>query len=268
MGISTDSWRASCGTDGNFTGAITHLGYPLFFKEDHLHRVYPSAEGAHQVQDLACRGVQYGSADSLAIVNEAVYYKSRGGVCRYDGSLPVEISGELGEERYTDAVAGGHHNKYYISMADSKGDYHLFVYDTFKGMWHREDNLKVNCFCTVRGLLYAGTDEKLLNLSGGTEDVSWMVQTGPQGLYTADAKYVSRINLRMWLGAGSVLRVRIRYDFDEDWLDVADLVGDGLSSFSLPIRPMRCDHLYLMLEGTGPFKLYSLTKTLEQGSDI
>ena len=34
MGLSTDSYVASCGTDGQFTGAITHLGYPLFFKEN------------------------------------------------------------------------------------------------------------------------------------------------------------------------------------------------------------------------------------------
>ena len=34
MGISTDSYAATVGTDGQFTGAITHLGYPLFFKEN------------------------------------------------------------------------------------------------------------------------------------------------------------------------------------------------------------------------------------------
>ena len=31
MGIATDSWVGAVGTDGQFTGAITHLGYPLFF---------------------------------------------------------------------------------------------------------------------------------------------------------------------------------------------------------------------------------------------
>ena len=29
MGLATDSYAASCGTDGQFTGAITHMGYPL-----------------------------------------------------------------------------------------------------------------------------------------------------------------------------------------------------------------------------------------------
>ena len=38
MGISTDSYVVSVGTDGAFTGAITHMGYPLFFKENCLHK--------------------------------------------------------------------------------------------------------------------------------------------------------------------------------------------------------------------------------------
>ena len=73
MGISTDSWVGSVGTDGQFTGAITHLGYPLFFKETVLHKVYISQNGAHSIQDTACRGVQSGCGDSLAIVNEVLY---------------------------------------------------------------------------------------------------------------------------------------------------------------------------------------------------
>ena len=40
MGLSTDSYYGNLGTDGKFTGAITHMGYPLFFKENCLHKVY------------------------------------------------------------------------------------------------------------------------------------------------------------------------------------------------------------------------------------
>ena len=49
QGVATDSWRASCGTDGKWTGAATLADSPVFFKEDCFHRVYPSASGAHQV---------------------------------------------------------------------------------------------------------------------------------------------------------------------------------------------------------------------------
>ena len=55
---------------------------------------------------------------SLAIVNEVLYYKSRSAICSYDGSLPVEISSALGDESYSNAVAGAFGNKYYISCEE------------------------------------------------------------------------------------------------------------------------------------------------------
>lgn len=268
MGVSTDSWHGSCGTDGMFTGAITHLGYPLFFKEDVMHKVFPSAEGAHSVQDTACRGVQQGCDRSLVIVNGVLYYKARSGVCRFDGSLPQIISGALGEESYHSAVAGTQGNKYYISMADSKNAQHLFVLDTAKGVWHREDGLKVNHFCTCQGRLFAATDETLLELNAGEEEVSWAAQTGPMGIFTSDAKYMTGISIRAWLGKGSQLRVLVSYDLDGDWTESACVTGDGLRSWTVPVRVRRYDHVYLRLEGMGDAKIYSLTKTLEQGSDV
>lgn len=39
MGLSTDSWRASVGSDGVWTGAVNYLGTPIFFKENCLHEL-------------------------------------------------------------------------------------------------------------------------------------------------------------------------------------------------------------------------------------
>ena len=154
MGISTDSYAVTVGTDGPFTGAITHLGYPLFFKENCVHKVYGNYPANYQIITTTCRGVQNGCSRSLAIVNETLYYKSRSAVCAYDGSLPVEISSAFGDVVYRNAVAGYLGNKYYISMLDDSGRYHLFAYDTLKGMWHREDNTGAMQFCNCNGDLY------------------------------------------------------------------------------------------------------------------
>ena len=54
MGLATDSYAASCGTDGQFTGAITHMGYPLFFKENCVHKVYGNYPANFQIQTTAC----------------------------------------------------------------------------------------------------------------------------------------------------------------------------------------------------------------------
>lgn len=269
MGISTDSWVGSVGTDGQFTGAVTHLGYPVFFKETCLHKVYVSATGAHKVQDTACRGVQKGCHKSLAIVNEILYYKSRKAVCAYDGSLPTEISSALGEVQYSDAVAGGHGNLYYISMNDGKA-YHLFCYDTAKGMWFREDNTQAEAFCSCRGEMYYidHADGHIKTVSGGNERVEWMAETGVIGITYPDQKYISRLLLRMALSVGSIVRIYGQYDSWGEWEPLCTLSGVSLRSFLVPIRPKRCDHMRLRIVGEGEAKIYSITKSIEQGSDL
>lgn len=272
MGLATDSYSVSVGTDGQFTGAITHLGYPCFFKEDVLHKVYGDYPSNYRVQDTACRGVQKGCERSLAIVNEILYYKSRGGVCAYDGSLPGEVSTQFGSELYSQAVAGSHGNKYYISMMDASGQYHLFVYDTSKGMWHKEDNLRVECFCSNDAEMYAIADGKILTLLGsGTKDtkpVEWMAQTGEIGLSSPDAKYISRLNVRMLLAIGATADFYIQYSLNDEWEHICTMTGTSLRSFSVPIRPKRCDHMKLKIVGKGEAKIYSITKTIEQGSEL
>ena len=272
MGLTTDSYAASCGTDGQFTGAITHLGYPLFFKENCVHKVYGNYPANFQIQTTACRGVQRGCEKSLAIVNETLFYKSRSGVCAYDGSLPTEASYALGNEVYDYAVGGAHGNKYYITMMDMVGNPNLFVYDTGKGMWHKEDDLQVDCFCSCRGELYAISDGKIITMLGsGTQDeeeVEWMVETGEIGITSQDMKYISRLTVRMSMDVGSVVRFLAQYDLMDDWDEVCVLEGTSLRSFSIPIRPRRCDYMKLRIEGVGNAKIYSITKTIEQGSEL
>ena len=134
QGLSTDSYAASCGTDGPFTGAVTFLDGPIFFKENCMHRVFGSIPANFRILSSTCRGVRKGSHNSLAVVGQTLCYKSPGGVCAYDGSQPVEISQPLGAASYREASAGAVGNKYYISMADGEGKHHLVVYDAARSL--------------------------------------------------------------------------------------------------------------------------------------
>lgn len=266
MGLATDSYTASLGADGVFTGAVTHLGYPVFFRENCLHKVYGSYPANFRIQTTACRGIQRGSEGSTAILGDTLFYKSIWGICVYDGSLPVEIP--FGQEPYHGAVAGAFGNKYYISMADAGGEYHLFVYDSVRKLWHREDNTHAQAFCACRGQLYfqdGGVIRKVLG--DGEESFHWMAETGDLGLGTPDSKYLCRISLRMALERGTKVKIWVRYD-EGAWELAAQVLGRELGTVSLPLRLRRCDHLRLKLEGTGEARICSLTKTTELGSDI
>lgn len=273
MGISTDSYAVSVGSDGPFTGASCYAGYPLFWKENCVHKIFGDYPANFAIQTTACRGVQQGSERSLAIVNELLYYKARHAVCVYDGSLPVEISTVLGDQTFYDAVAGGHGNKYYISMKDIFGKPHLFVYDTVRNLWHREDDLQVASFCSCKDELYCiekngGKILTLLNSGKEPEKaVRWMVQTGVQGLYLAEQKYVSRLLLRLSMEQGSRIWISVQYDSMGGWENIGSISGRSMKSFVFPIRPRRCDHFRLKIEGEGDVRIHSITKTIVQGSD-
>ena len=272
MGISTDSYAVSLGSDGQFTGAITHSGYPLFFKENCMHKVYGQIPANFQVQTTVCRGVQKGCSRSIAIVNEILYYKSRHAICAYDGSLPTEMSAALGDTHYENAVAGAHGNKYYVSMQSSSGEYYLFVYDSSKSTWHRESGLQATAFCSCRDELYCSTiGGKIVTMLGsGYQDVDfleWFAETGIINASLPERQYLTRISIRLVLEPGSSLSILAQYDSCGAWENIGTMSGVNLRSFTFPVRPRRCDHLRIRLEGRGKAMIFSVTKTFSGGSD-
>ena len=272
-GLSTDSYAASLGSDGPFTGAVSYLGYPMFFKETVVHKVYGRYPAAFQIQDTPCRGVQQGCHESLAIVNETLYYKSRSCVCAFDGSLPVDISRPLGREAYFNAAGGAISDKYYLSMEDSGGNWHLFVYDTSRSLWHREDDLQALSFCPCRGELYCidGKRRNIITMLGSgqreTEQVDWMAETGNLSVTGVGMKYLSRLNLRLWLEKDAKVEIYARYEEGTPWLHLCTIFGCDLRSFTVPIRPRRADHFALRLVGQGDAKLYSMRRIVAEGSE-
>ena len=248
-----------------------------------MHRVYGYMPSNFQIQSVACRGVEKGSGESLAIVNETLFYKGRNGICAYDGSLPNEISGILGDEKYKNAVAGSHGNHYYVSMEDSSGTYHIFVYDTLKGIWHHEDNTSVDAWCSCRNEMYFidHEDRKIKTVFGSGDSketvVEWMAESGIIGTETpsgngianlVDHKYVSRILVRLSMENGAEVSFAIQYDSCGSWETVSVIQSTTLRSFSFPILPKRCDHFRLRITGKGDVRIYSISKTIEQGSDV
>ena len=278
QGLSTDSWVGSIGTPGEFTGAIVQNGYPVFYKENCKHKVWPSATGAHQITTVTCDGVEKGSKNSLAVLDGTVFYKSAFGIVADDGGGTVEIGRALGDVQYSSAAGAILNRKYYLTLSEGLGKRQLFVYDIDKKIWCKENysasDYKVDiCYlCPGGNSLYATSNHQLLDLTGNTgtleDKVSWKVETGNLGLEIPEQKYISRLTLRLCLEPGATLEVYVKYDSEPVWVKLGQAYGTNLRSFSLPVHPRRCDHLRLKLQGTGMCKVYSITKTLEKGSEL
>ena len=301
MGLSTDSWVASVGTDGAFTGATTQRGYPVFFKENCIHRVSGSLPANFSTQTTVCRGVQRGSGRSVCVVAENIYYKSRGAVMVYDGNMPEPVSDALGEEIYYNARAGVLGDKYYISMEDIHGTGWMFVYDTKHGNWWKEDSTLALGFGAAEDELFYidETDNTLVSVrgplsteytvpgSGGTDeerawqqeaDFDWAAEFNLIGTTYAssgymdsparvrNAKYLSLFKIRMELDPGAWVRLWIKYD-DKLYEFLGERRGLDLRTFVLPVIPKRCDHIRFKLTGHGGAKVYDISRIMEVGGD-
>jgi len=281
QGLSTDSYALTVGDLGDFTGCISYQGYPHFFKENKIYKIYGSYPAEYQLVQMDAEGVQRGSSKSLVVLGDYLLYKGISDVCVFDGSRPAAISRPLSRETlFYDAVAGGCQNKYYISMETEKGAKRLFVYDLQHGLWEKESELLAVQFTkSIDGQLYAMCADNVYGIGSRNNsiytqeqvlDEEWTefyAETGEMGYESPDHSYVSRITLRAFIPTRSELRVEISYD-DRPYDTVGTLRGHSeISSQSLPFAPLRCDHFKIKISGHGDVRVYSMALTIERGSE-
>ena len=268
-GISTDSWAVTVGSDGVFTGAITYLGYPTFFKENSLIKIGIASNGAHQTKETVCRGVQNGCAKSLCVVNEILYYKAQTAICAYDGSLPQTISKKLGDMSDFKKAIGGRNKECYYVSCDGK----IFVFDTLKQMWCEDDTDTYSDFTTWRNVLVGAKGNKIhlfdeSSLNGtDLEYPEWYCETNTIDYQTPDTKYIHKVTVKAYMEAKSKAKVLIKYD-DGNFLPLFEMKSVGTKVYPLVIIPHRCDRFTIRIEGEGNVTIHSITKSLEVGSDL
>lgn len=280
-GISTDSWAATIGSDGIFTGAISFQGSPMFFKEESILRITISPIGAHSIKETIGRGVAEGSSKSLAFANDMIIYKSTNAICLFDGSYPIEVSQKLGDIKYVTAVGGTFKNYYYVCLKDESNKHHLFVYDITNGIWAKQDDIDVKQFCRKKDELFFVVDETLYSAFGteasATEKpINWMIESNNIGYLYTGKKHAARINEKFYLQKfkinaqlkeGSHISMYVNYDDSDVWEHQWNMSGKGTNLFTVPIRPHRCKHFKYRLVGYGEAKIFSITKEYTEGSN-
>ncbi len=285
-GLTTDAWQSETLDGSGFTGCICYLGYPVFFKENAIFKVYGDRPSNFQWSGNPFLGIAGdGVSDrSAVVVNNTVYYLSAAGIAAYSGSRPVILSAPLGETHWRNAVAGTDGLRYYVSMRDGTA-YHLFVYDTVQGLWHREDGFQASGFARpeggglyMLGTLPGGTTGTLFSVDGtaGTAEpaVAWSAEfadstefTRTTGGSSHNRKGLLRLQLRTELETDAAMTVQVQYDSDGVWHTVKTLSAETKQSSLIPLVLRRCDHFRLRLSGTGGARVYSLAVTRYGGSE-
>ncbi len=279
-GLSTDSWYLDTQLPGGFTAGTSFGGYPVFFRENGIARIYGSKPSAYQLNDLSAPGVKRGEEKSLAAVGGCLFYLSEDGFYMFDGSgLPSSLHDIFGRGRFRNAISGSDGRRCYIACRDDDGRY-LFCYDSSVGLWMREDASDVLSFA-CDGALYAAIKNKngyhdIVSLSGEdgnlriqsqAEDEIFesFVQFGDQVDGSIGRKAVSKLILRLWVDEEASITVKIRHDHGQ-WITVKTMTAGDKRTEQLCVMPRRCDHYNIRIEGTGQWKLYSLAKEFYVGS--
>lgn len=270
-GLSTDSFAVAVGSDGEFTGCIGYGGAVLFFKENCVHKVLGSYPAQYEVYTYQIPGVKKGSEKSLKIINEVLYYKGVNGVYRYTGGTPELITDNFGLRRFSDGVAGTDGQNYYLSVLDGKNAWQLYVYDTLRGIWLREDSTQAIDFALLDGdLVYLdGGSKKLMKLGqDDTEEgrVAWSAEFCKMDETTLGRKGYSKILLRADLDAGAWIRVEISQD-DGLFRQIYTGHNEKAKTLVLPILPGRCDNFRIRLSGKGRCMVKSMVREFSVGSE-
>lgn len=268
-GLSTDSYTASVGSDGDFTGCISHMGQVLFMKEQSIHVMYGQKPANYQISTRQMPGVRKGCSRSMQIIDETLYYVGRKGVYAYDGAAPAKISEQIQSE-LSDAVAGQQDGRYYLSCKKD-GKQALLTFDPRYQIWDQEDETKFLFSSYGDGILhYIDGDSKELRTITGSEDddIAWCMESGDISENSLDQKHIGRVRFQFQMDRDAEATVYLRYDDDLLWEKKGTVRSSRKTVFVLPVIPRRCFKFRWRIEGHGQVKLLAMDTTVEGGSEI
>ena len=288
--LASNSYAVSVATDGKWTGCCAYSTHLCFFKEDCIHRLYGTKPANYQINTIEAHSVEAGSARSIAVVNNTVFYKSRLGIMAYSGNVPELISEHFGTAKYKNVVAGTNGMKIWFSMesCDREGVWDLLCFDVQKVMWHKEDHSHVADFAYHNGkMIYLeygkgypmvmDADVPIIQVKSELDnnyvlrsesEVEWFAVFGDYDEYIEDKKIYSRMQLRMKMEEGSDLTISIMCDESGKWENVQHIFSEQKRAMYVPIIPRRCDKFRIKLEGKGRCLIESLAREYREGSEI
>ena len=261
------------GDIGEFTGCCEYGGYPTFFKENEMYRVYGSTASSFAISKVADYGIKKGCAHSVCTVDSILFFLSPKGVCAYTGGIPAIVSGKL-RRVLSEGIAGTDGKRYFLSADDGDGR-KLYVWDTECRVWTSEDLADVPLGVANVGedLLYMSSEGVMTTLSKPYESYDIELKPKLATIEFADfyeestaSKDLGRIIIRASVAPEyDSLNIFVQYDSDGIWHKAGSIYNQDnrkkVTEFGF--FPRRCDHYRIKLECEGKFTLYSVARQVK-----
>ena len=244
------SYAEKLDTPQDITGIVKYRGNVVITKPDLVYEAYGNRP-PYRINEIAKTGCIDGR--SIVEVNSVLYWLGRKGVYAYTGGQPEIISEKLGKT-FENGVAGTDGRKYYISAFDGD-EWELYVYDTFTGLWHVEDDLECVGFAYAQGYMHAlSKDGKLYKFNSGGERVKWEFETQEFTFGIPNTKTLSKIYVRVQMESNTYLDIYIKKDNGE-FEKKASYHANDYTMFDFKAKVKKFDSFAIKFSGIGDVRI-------------
>ena len=242
-GLSSDSWVASSGTPGRFTGIAPWQNRVVVFKPDIIHVVYGNLPTTFGIEKTYAAGCIDGG--SIAEVGGCLMWLYYDGFYIYSGSRPRRVSDKL-NTRYVSCKAFSDGRRYYARCVKEDGTGEFLIYDSELNLWSKISDIDIVSGDYYGGKVYLSDKTRLYVLGEG--------EYGDFYAETPELTFDSFMDK-------SVMYITVRCKIQKGFLNIYTSVNNGewvphkgidkTGKHKLPIRYNPGDILRLRLEGSG-----------------
>ena len=289
-GNALDSWAATVGGDGEFTGCVNYKG-PVFFKKNRMYCMTGSRPSNYGYSEYSIKGIKPGCHDSAVIVNDVLYYQSIDGIYAYAESTPVCISDKIYKDGWQRGKACRYKDKYYIAVEENEEN-KLYCYDTKSGLWHEESYNGLPVKYIYPGSYLTGYEEYMTVYVDYNEDhytgfivgikddiryskedpIRWEFETTDLLASEIEHKYLKKlyINCRVYLEEYNEINIEVQYDGDGEWHHLKEITpteGENRSVwYCYPMANKRLNNFKIRATGIGNAVIYGIVLEFEKGA--
>lgn len=253
MGLANDSFYAEVGTPGGFEGIVSYRDNLVAFKREYIHHIYGDKPSnftmPKQLSDCGCIDIR-----SAVQIGTVLYFLGYGGFYAYVGGQPQLISDKL-DRKYTAAAAATDGQKYIICAKSNDGD-ELLVYDTRRGLWHKEDYIEAVGSFRWHDKVYIADKDRVYEYGALTPE-KWECESAIiyEGVF--DNKGFNELWIRAKIDEGAYIDVYTSED-GGCFIKHGQLKPEGLKVYRLPPRFITGEFYQYKLIGYGNAVIYDI----------
>ncbi len=242
----------------DFIACTTYKNHALFFTENEVFELYGNDADSFDVYKIA----DFGCVNRFAVceVGSVLYFLSKEGVVRYDGSNISLISDAICDSSTDDskAVLSGGGSTLYVKIAGKKNEC-IYTYNVEKKLWARDGLFKGNCSAFYNGKVYFSDGYYVYKMDISYEDEPtdndgiyfyWEAVTQDIHLDSPRKKLASKLNIYIKRAIAGRVEVAISYD-NGGFETLGSFFTEGGKTICIPLPHTKSEKIKIKVYGWG-----------------